>query len=146
MIHPLMYWCFYTRRICISHCYVFLMNDPLYLYITPIFVLPWRLFSLIWKWLYCLFAAISLAYNLSSLLFELMFVFRAIVWSCFLIHPATLCLFNGEFKLFIFKVIINKWELSIAILFFPFLVVLYLHWFFMFLSVILIWWFSINIS
>ena len=131
MIHPLTYWCFYSRCVYISHYYVFLMNCPLCLYITPTFVLAWRLFSLIWKWLYSLFAAISLAYNLSSLLFELMFVFRAIVWSCFLIHLATLCLFNGEFKFLIFKVITDQWELSIAILFFPFLVVLYCHWFFM---------------
>ena len=39
------------------------------------------------------------------------------MWSCFLIHPATLCFLIGAFNLFTFKVIIDRY-LFIAIYFF----------------------------
>src|SRR3712207_8020249 len=39
-----------------------------------------------------------------------------IIGSCSLIHPATLCLLIGEFKPFTFRVIIETWGPTVAIL------------------------------
>ena len=73
---------------------------------------------------------------------ELRWVFwrQYIVESCFLIHPATLCLLIGQLSPFIFSEIIDKWEFHPAIWSFVFLVALYLHCFFflVFLSTILL--------
>ena len=122
------------------------MNFLLYHYIVFIFVscylfLAQSVFCLIRVhtditstsfWLSCAWSIIFDPFTLSLCLsLELTWVSwrQHVLGSCFLIHPATLCLLIGEFNPFTFRVIINGWGLRTAILSF-FLVGLYLHSFF----------------
>ena len=102
---------------------------------------------------YFFLAVICLEYQILSLHFEPMFVFRAGVnlldtlYGCvfFKIHLATRYAFMGEFNPVTFRVLIDKWEPSTAVLCFVFWL-LCLQFFVcvcVILSAMLMWWFSV---
>ena len=114
--------------------YVFLMSCPFYDYITSIFVscCPfWLEVYFVWyEYGYICFIWLLFAWSIIfyPFTFEPICVFRAEMslleaaynWVLFFNSSATLCLLIHEFNQFTFRVIIDKWELSNAILSFIF--------------------------
>ena len=105
-------------------CYIFLLNWPLYHYVTPILVSYYNLFFLNTYFVWYNYSYSSLL--LVSISMEIFFhhfilslcVSLGLKWvscrqhiygSCFCIHSASLCLLVGAFKPFTFKVIIDMY-------------------------------------